>query len=135
MDEFFTQGDAERALGLPISMNCDREKVLPSKVQMGFVGYLVQPAWSALVAYAPELKPCADRLEAHLARYRQGQQQGEQAFGRYDPIRIEPSFTCSRRSSSKPSSAALPSAAPGVAAPARTVFVAAGVEDVHVHVL
>ena len=34
MQEFFTQGDAERAAGLPISMNCDRHKVHVPKCQV-----------------------------------------------------------------------------------------------------
>ena len=28
MNEFFSQGDLEKKLGLPVSMNCDRDKVL-----------------------------------------------------------------------------------------------------------
>ena len=34
MAEFFAQGDAEKARGLPISMNCDRETVVTSKCQV-----------------------------------------------------------------------------------------------------
>ena len=34
MKEFFAQGDAERNLGLPISMNCDRESVNVNKCQV-----------------------------------------------------------------------------------------------------
>ena len=37
MTEFFTQGDAERQAGLPISMNCDRHTVLLPKCQVGLI--------------------------------------------------------------------------------------------------
>ena len=34
LGEFFAQGDAERALGLPISMNCDRNTVTVPQSQV-----------------------------------------------------------------------------------------------------
>lgn len=71
MTEFSTQGDAERAAGLPISMNCDRLTVSTSKCQVGFITFLVGPLFSALVAYSPALQGVADQLEANKQHFAQ----------------------------------------------------------------
>ena len=63
------QGDAERSLGLPISMNCDRTVVDISKCQVGFITNLVVPLYRALLAYAPSVKPIVDNLEANLKHF------------------------------------------------------------------
>ena len=41
MTEFWAQGDAERAAGLSISMNCDRHNASISRCQVGFIDFLV----------------------------------------------------------------------------------------------
>ena len=46
-EEFFLQGDAERAAGLPISPLCDRTKVGVTKSQVGFFG-----EWAHCVLFA-----------------------------------------------------------------------------------
>ena len=61
MQEFFAQGDAERALGLPISMNCDRESVNVNKCQVGFINFIVAPIFEGLAQYVPA-------VEQHLLR-------------------------------------------------------------------
>jgi len=67
--EFFTQGDAEKARGLPVSMNCDRDTVTVPKSQMGFITFLVMPLFKALVAYSPTLQPVVDQLEANRQHF------------------------------------------------------------------
>ena len=50
--EFFSQGDKERALGLPISPLCNKEAVNVPKSQIGFIEVFVKPMfdmWSELV--------------------------------------------------------------------------------------
>ncbi|CAG0881687.1 unnamed protein product [Darwinula stevensoni] len=42
-DEFFRQGDFERDLNLPVTTLCDREKTSVSKIQVGFLQYVVSP--------------------------------------------------------------------------------------------
>jgi hypothetical protein len=70
MTEFFTQGDFERARGIPISMNCDRHAVSTAKCQVGFISFLVLPLYRALAAYAPSLQPVVDSLESNLAHFK-----------------------------------------------------------------
>eukprot|EP00326_Haptolina_ericina_P019855 CAMPEP_0181196908 /NCGR_PEP_ID=MMETSP1096-20121128/15734_1 /TAXON_ID=156174 ORGANISM="Chrysochromulina ericina, Strain CCMP281" /NCGR_SAMPLE_ID=MMETSP1096 /ASSEMBLY_ACC=CAM_ASM_000453 /LENGTH=454 /DNA_ID=CAMNT_0023286735 /DNA_START=12 /DNA_END=1373 /DNA_ORIENTATION=+ len=71
MEEFFTQGDAERALGLPISMNCDRKTVQVAKCQVGFITFLVKPLFQGFSKYLPELEQIAMRnLDANLEHFK-----------------------------------------------------------------
>jgi cAMP-specific phosphodiesterase 4 len=71
MLEFFLQGDAERAAGLPISMNCDRESVSVSKCQVGFISFLVEPLYKALLGYAAGMQPLVAQLEANKQHFMQ----------------------------------------------------------------
>jgi hypothetical protein len=52
LDEFFAQGDAERAAGLPIGMGFDREKVTcdadKARGQLGFINFVVGPLYATL---------------------------------------------------------------------------------------
>ena len=43
MDEFFKQGDAEAAAGLPISPFMDRTKTNIAQCQVGFINILIKP--------------------------------------------------------------------------------------------
>jgi hypothetical protein len=45
--EFFRQGDAERARGLPVTAVCDRAKAGP-RGQMGFIQFVVRPCFEPL---------------------------------------------------------------------------------------
>ena len=70
MKEFFAQGDAERTLGLPISMNCDRESVSVNKCQVGFITFLVNPIWKGIAQLIPAQGPqLLAELETNLAHY------------------------------------------------------------------
>jgi hypothetical protein len=53
MNEFFKQGDEELRLGLPISPNCDRNTTIPSVSQMGFIQFVIEPAFQVLGNYIP----------------------------------------------------------------------------------
>jgi hypothetical protein len=55
MEEFFRQGDAERELGLPYSMNCDRNTVNVNKCQVGFISFLVEPLFKTVAKLLPAL--------------------------------------------------------------------------------
>ena len=48
MNEFFSQGDLEKKLGLPISMNCDRSKVLVPFAQIGFGKFVIRDLYALL---------------------------------------------------------------------------------------
>ena len=69
LQEFFTQGDAERKIGLPISMNCDRNSVKVPASQVGFISFLVAPLYNALAAYSPSVRKIAEQLEANRLHY------------------------------------------------------------------
>ncbi|KAH9278743.1 cAMP-specific 3',5'-cyclic phosphodiesterase 4C [Echinococcus granulosus] len=45
MDEFFLQGDRERAAGLDISPMCDRETATIEKSQVSFIDFISHPLW------------------------------------------------------------------------------------------
>lgn len=51
--EFFAQGDAERAAGLPISRLCDRNDTDICATQLAFMSAIVAPSFSALAALTP----------------------------------------------------------------------------------
>ena len=48
MNEFFSQGDLEKKLGLPVSMNCDRSKVLVPFAQIGFGKFVIRDLYELL---------------------------------------------------------------------------------------
>jgi len=48
LQEFFRQGDRERELRVPISPLCDRYTVSKVESQIGFVNFIVQPAYQVL---------------------------------------------------------------------------------------
>lgn len=47
MEEFFQQGDKERAAGMDISPMCDRHCATIEKSQVGFIDYIVHPLWES----------------------------------------------------------------------------------------
>jgi hypothetical protein len=69
MAEFFTQGDAERRSGLPISMNCDRTSDQVARAQVGFITFLVGPLFNALSFWSPSLSEYVDQLEENKRHF------------------------------------------------------------------
>lgn len=65
LDEFWAQGDDERARGVDVSPMCDREsgRLAIAKGQIGFIGFVVQPLYSPLARLIPEV---ADAMELLL---------------------------------------------------------------------
>eukprot|EP00928_Gymnodinium_smaydae_P024508 TRINITY_DN19811_c1_g1_i1.p1 TRINITY_DN19811_c1_g1~~TRINITY_DN19811_c1_g1_i1.p1 ORF type:complete len:886 (-),score=221.61 TRINITY_DN19811_c1_g1_i1:59-2716(-) len=62
LDEFFAQGDLEKAKGMPVQMLNDREKVNRANSQIGFIEFLIAPFVEAKVLVFPQL----DRLATNL---------------------------------------------------------------------
>ena len=56
LEEFFSQGDEEAALGLPISPNCDRNLTKIPDSQTGFIKFVVEPAYQVLALYIPRVQ-------------------------------------------------------------------------------
>jgi len=51
LEEFFLQGDKENELGLPISPLCDRNTTSRPNSQMGFIDFIIRPAFEVLQQY------------------------------------------------------------------------------------
>lgn len=60
LSEFFAQGDKERAMGLEISLLCDRKTTNVAKSQIGFISFVVQPYFEALTKLLPEMQFTVD---------------------------------------------------------------------------
>eukprot|EP00727_Mastigamoeba_balamuthi_P013991 m51a1_g9214 putative 3 5 -cyclic nucleotide phosphodiesterase family protein (893) ;mRNA; r:32947-36309 len=63
MDEFFAQGDAERALGLRVSPFMDRATADTPKCQLAFIKFVVRPMMELIVPVCPAV---AQRMLEHL---------------------------------------------------------------------
>lgn len=70
LEEYFRQGDIERARGLDISPMCDRHNITVEKSQIGFIDYIVHPLWEtwADLVY-PDAQDILDRLEENREWY------------------------------------------------------------------
>lgn len=53
LEEFFQQGDKEREMGVPVSPNCDRLTTKRPDSQIGFIKFVVQPAYEVLGEIIP----------------------------------------------------------------------------------
>ncbi|XP_046396751.1 high affinity cGMP-specific 3',5'-cyclic phosphodiesterase 9A [Ischnura elegans] len=56
LQEFFSQSDAEKMEGLPVTPFMDRDKVTKPSSQCSFIGYVVLPLFEALGDLLPELQ-------------------------------------------------------------------------------
>ena len=64
-NEFYIQGDMEKAQGISISMLCDRDKDKElAKNQVGFLKYMVEPFWN--VAYGLLSKEFNAKVKANI---------------------------------------------------------------------
>ena len=68
-EEFWRQGDQERAKGLPISFLCDRQKIDVPASQIGFLRGFILSSFDCLVAIFPELKYTIDNAEDNISRW------------------------------------------------------------------
>ncbi|KAG2424735.1 hypothetical protein HXX76_014310 [Chlamydomonas incerta] len=69
-EEFFRQGDRERALGLPISPLFDRSKQGVSKSQVGFFDFVALPLLRALADAFPGAAPMAACFERNYVHWK-----------------------------------------------------------------
>ena len=53
LEEFFAQGDKEREMGLAVSMLCDRNTTKRPDSQIGFINFVVKPAYEVLAGVIP----------------------------------------------------------------------------------
>lgn len=64
-DEFFKQGDAERAAAVPVSPFMDRNAANLPQLQLNFIDYIVRPLIELAAAISPALKPLFDQVVAN----------------------------------------------------------------------
>ncbi|KAG0283380.1 hypothetical protein BGZ96_012263 [Linnemannia gamsii] len=57
VQEFFRQGDIEKAQHLPISPNMDRDQHNQPQISLGFGDFVVQPYFESFVEFLPEASP------------------------------------------------------------------------------
>ncbi|XP_055618829.1 cAMP-specific 3',5'-cyclic phosphodiesterase, isoforms N/G isoform X4 [Toxorhynchites rutilus septentrionalis] len=70
MEEFFLQGDKERAAGMDISPMCDRHNATIEKSQVGFIDYIVHPLWETWGDLVhPDAQDILDMLEENRDYY------------------------------------------------------------------
>jgi len=70
MEEFFRQGDLEKAESLPVSFLCDRgETVNIPKAQIGFIKGIVSPIINLLVDIIPELTYFQKNIDKNLEEW------------------------------------------------------------------
>ena len=64
--EFYSQGDAEREQGLPVSLMMDRAKPNLERSQLGFIDVIVQPLWATLSEIAgSDVNVCLRHLQTN----------------------------------------------------------------------
>ena len=79
IDEFFEQGDVEAKLGLPISPNCDRRAVKVPHSQVGFIEFVIKPAFEVLGSIVTSVEErVLPIIESNLQHWQSEQQKFEQ---------------------------------------------------------
>mmetsp|Transcript_8075 Transcript_8075/g.23669 ORF Transcript_8075/g.23669 Transcript_8075/m.23669 type:complete len:876 (-) Transcript_8075:115-2742(-) len=69
LDEFFAQGDLEKAAGIPVQMLNDREKVNKPNSQVGFIEFVITPMAEAIVNLFPQLDDMAMHLGQNIENW------------------------------------------------------------------
>jgi hypothetical protein len=70
MEEFYLQGDVERAIGLTISRFMDREAPEVATCQIGFIDFIVAPVYKALGQFSPAVRAhCVPLIESNRAQW------------------------------------------------------------------
>ena len=87
MEEFYQQGDAERALGLPISPFYDRNNKQMAKCQIGFIKFIVRPLYSTFTELATSLRvEILENLNANQTEWERRMELGIEAEVETTPL-------------------------------------------------
>lgn len=69
-DEFFSQGDKEKELGMPPSPMCDRDNTNIPSMQVNFIDFVIAPLYTTVFQlFLTSLIELADNLKANHAHY------------------------------------------------------------------
>jgi len=69
MDEFFTQGDMEKDMGIPVQVLNDREKVNRPNSQVGFIEFMIAPMVESIVLLFAPLDGLAESLSSNVGSW------------------------------------------------------------------
>merc|ERR1719181_1960539 len=69
IEEFFAQGDLEKAAGIPVQMLNDRDKVNRPNSQIGFIEFMIAPMVEGIVHIFPTLDGLAENLGINIKRW------------------------------------------------------------------
>lgn len=69
LDEFFDQGDQEKAAGIPVQMMNDRDKVNRPSSQIGFIEFVIAPMAEAMMTLFPPLEGLAENLRTNVGNW------------------------------------------------------------------
>lgn len=67
--EFFAQGDREKAEGLPVSPNMDRETTKQAQLSLNFIDFIVAPLFIAVTNILPRMQVCVDLLDENRSKW------------------------------------------------------------------
>ena len=70
-DEFYQQGDRERAFGLPCSPFMDRQQPAMARGQISFMNFVVIPMFESISEFLPKMHFSVDHTEANKAYWNQ----------------------------------------------------------------
>ena len=68
-EEFWLQGDKERAMNLPISFLCDRKNINIPNSQVGFIGGFVIPTYNCLITLFPTLNYTVENANKNISEW------------------------------------------------------------------
>ncbi|KAG0095658.1 hypothetical protein BGZ93_005591 [Podila epicladia] len=100
VQEFFRQGDIEKAQDLPVSPNMDRDQHNQPQISLGFGDFVVQPYFESFCEFLPEASPFLTNLANNRAQWQALQTASQQSGSAKDSL--DPPFVPAddRRSSS-----------------------------------
>ncbi|KAG2486573.1 hypothetical protein HYH03_014743 [Edaphochlamys debaryana] len=112
-EEFFLQGDREKALGLPISPLFDRSKQGASKSQVGFFDFVALPLIRALGEAFLGARPIQACFEANYAHWKEVQEAQQAGSGQPSAVPL-PKVSAAKAASEKTSTNGVAAAANAV---------------------
>jgi len=86
-DEFFAQGDMEKAKGLPASYLMDRHQQGCSKSQTGFFEFVALPYFRSLVRALPDAQPLLDGMMANYCAWQDIERPPSTGVAGFDPTK------------------------------------------------
>jgi hypothetical protein len=80
VEEFFAQGDREKAEGLPISPNMNRDTTDQAELSINFADFIIAPSYVALSSFLPKVRQCVVCIVENRGRWEELHAQRLQAL-------------------------------------------------------